>query len=149
MKMTLHTTHHHKELFNQQYLNCYRPNFDDTLKVSSWEHLEQIPTVTGTFVQATITSNLTEIGAAQPQLVSNFIIKLKQGNFPCLIIFILYPVLCKIQRCTVNAHTECSSLSANRQHIFFWHRNTTSIEFEDNSFMYAKHFRIIRFRKYK
>ena len=27
---------------------------DDTLKVGSWEHLEQIPTVRVTFVQATV-----------------------------------------------------------------------------------------------
>ena len=26
----------------QQYLSCYWPNFDETLKVSSWEHLEHI-----------------------------------------------------------------------------------------------------------
>ena len=29
----------------QQYLSCYWPDFDQTLKVGSWEHLEQIPTV--------------------------------------------------------------------------------------------------------
>ena len=29
------------------------PIFDETLQVGSWEHLEQIPTVTVTFVQAT------------------------------------------------------------------------------------------------
>ena len=28
-------------------------DFDETLQVGSWEHLEQIPTVTVTFVQAT------------------------------------------------------------------------------------------------
>ena len=26
----------------QQYLSCYRPNFDQTLKVGSWDNLEQI-----------------------------------------------------------------------------------------------------------
>ena len=31
----------------------YCTDFDQTLKVGSWEHLEQIPTVTVTFVQAT------------------------------------------------------------------------------------------------
>ena len=36
----------------QQYLSCYRPDFDETLQVGSWEHIEQIPTVTVTFVQA-------------------------------------------------------------------------------------------------
>ena len=56
----------------QEYLSCYWTNFDETLKASSWELLEQIPTVPGTFVQATITSNLTEIGTAQPQLVAVF-----------------------------------------------------------------------------
>ena len=34
-------------------LSCYRPDFNETLKVASWEHLEQILTVTVTFVQAT------------------------------------------------------------------------------------------------
>ena len=29
------------------------PNFDETLKIGSWEYLEQIPTVMVTFVQAT------------------------------------------------------------------------------------------------
>ena len=38
---------------SQQYLSCYWPDFDETLKVGSWEHLEQTLTVTGTFVQAT------------------------------------------------------------------------------------------------
>ena len=37
----------------QEYLSCYWPDFDDTLKKSSWEHVEQIPTVMVTFVQAT------------------------------------------------------------------------------------------------
>ena len=36
----------------QEYLSRYWPDFDETLNVSSCEHLEQIPTVTGTFVQA-------------------------------------------------------------------------------------------------
>ena len=34
-------------------LSCYWPNFHETLKVGSWEHLEHIPTVTVTFVQTT------------------------------------------------------------------------------------------------
>ena len=52
-KIVLHTHHHHhKELLDQQYLNCYLPNFDETLKVGSWEDLKQIPTVRLTFVQA-------------------------------------------------------------------------------------------------
>ena len=35
------------------YLSCYWPNLDQSLKVGTWEHLEQISAVTGTFVQAT------------------------------------------------------------------------------------------------
>ena len=37
----------------QEYLSCYLPNFEKTLKVGSWDYLEQIPSVTVTFVQAT------------------------------------------------------------------------------------------------
>ena len=37
----------------QQYISFYWPHLDQTLKVGSWEHLEQIPTVTVIFVQAT------------------------------------------------------------------------------------------------
>ena len=31
----------------KEYLSCYWPNFDQTLKVGSWDHLKHIPTVTG------------------------------------------------------------------------------------------------------
>ena len=34
-------------------INCYWPDFDQTLNVGTWEPLEQILTVTVTFVQAT------------------------------------------------------------------------------------------------
>ena len=37
----------------QQYISCYRPNFDKILKVGSWDLFEHIPTVKMTFVQAT------------------------------------------------------------------------------------------------
>ena len=51
------TTHHHHHHPPQtqcrQYLSCYWPDFDKTSKVASWEHLEQIPTIKLTFVQAT------------------------------------------------------------------------------------------------
>ena len=30
-----------------------KPDYDETLKIGSWEHLEQIPTVMVTFVEAT------------------------------------------------------------------------------------------------
>ena len=36
-----------------KYLSCYWPDFDQTLNVGTWEPLEQIPTVTVTFVNAT------------------------------------------------------------------------------------------------
>ena len=35
----------------EEYLSSNRPDFDETLKVGSWEHLEQITTVTVAFVQ--------------------------------------------------------------------------------------------------
>ena len=38
---------------HQEYLSFYWPDFDETLQVGSWEHLEKIATVTVTFVQAT------------------------------------------------------------------------------------------------
>ena len=38
---------------NQEYLSSNWTDFDETLKIGSWEHQEQIPTVTVTFVQAT------------------------------------------------------------------------------------------------
>ena len=37
----------------RQYLSCYWPDFDQTLKKAYWDHLEQIPAVTMTFVMAT------------------------------------------------------------------------------------------------
>ena len=52
MKMTAHT-HPTTETQYQQYLSCYSLDFDETLKVGSCEHKEQIPTVMVTFVQAT------------------------------------------------------------------------------------------------
>ena len=38
----------------QQYLGCYWPDLDPTLHKTSWEHIQQITTVTTTFVQTTI-----------------------------------------------------------------------------------------------
>ena len=35
------------------YLSSYWPDFDQTLKVDSWDPLQQMSTVTVTFVQAT------------------------------------------------------------------------------------------------
>ena len=55
MKMTVQATPppHPTQTQCHQYLSCYWSDFDETLKVGSWEHLEHIPTVTMTFVQAT------------------------------------------------------------------------------------------------
>ena len=47
------TPPHPTETQCQQYLSCYWPDVDETLKVGSCEHLEQIPTVRVTFVHAT------------------------------------------------------------------------------------------------
>ena len=60
-KIGLHTTTHppttHSptttQTLRQQYLSCYCPDFDQTLSVVPWEHIQQISTVTVTFVQAT------------------------------------------------------------------------------------------------
>ena len=53
--MTLHTTTPPPTTETQcvQYLSCYWPDFDETLNVGSWEHLEQIPSVTVTYFRAT------------------------------------------------------------------------------------------------
>ena len=37
----------------QQYLSCYWPDLDQTFNKGSWEHKQQITTVTTTFVKAT------------------------------------------------------------------------------------------------
>ena len=48
LRMTLHTPPHHPtQTQYQQYFSSYWPDFDETLKVGSLGHLEQIPTVTG------------------------------------------------------------------------------------------------------
>ena len=51
----LYNHHHHPPTQTQcqQYLSCDWPDFDETLKVGSCEHLEPIPTVRVTFVHAT------------------------------------------------------------------------------------------------
>ena len=54
--MTVQTppTHHPPtQTQYQQYLSCYWPDFDETLKVGSCEHLEQISIFRLTFVHAT------------------------------------------------------------------------------------------------
>ena len=51
-KMTLHTTPP-TETQCYHYLSCYWPDFDETFKVGSCEHLEHISTVRVTFVHVT------------------------------------------------------------------------------------------------
>ena len=46
-------THPLTETQYQQYLSCFLLDFDETLKVGSCDHLEQITTVMVTFVHAT------------------------------------------------------------------------------------------------
>ena len=54
MQKYLYTTHPTPTQTKwQQYLSCYRPDFDQTLKVGSWEHLEQILAVRVTYNHAT------------------------------------------------------------------------------------------------
>ena len=52
--MTVQTPPHPTETQCQQYLRCYWPDFDETLKVRAWEDLEQIPTVMVTFFSSNI-----------------------------------------------------------------------------------------------
>ena len=40
----------------QEYLSSNLPDFDETLKIDSWEHLEQISIVMATYFQATFFS---------------------------------------------------------------------------------------------
>ena len=50
----------------QEYLSCYWPDFYETLKVASWEHLEKILTVMVIFVQATFAQvTFVHIGISQ------------------------------------------------------------------------------------
>ena len=52
--MTAHNYHHPPHKLNVSNISVVTlPDFDQTLKVGSWEYLEQIPIVTVTFVQAT------------------------------------------------------------------------------------------------
>ena len=68
--MNLHTTPSTQTQY-QQYLRYYWPDLDETLNVGSWEHLEQISTVTVTFVQATYMSreNLSISGISKLLLI--------------------------------------------------------------------------------
>ena len=56
-KIGLHTItthpHHPPHKLLDSNISCYWPNFDQTLDIGPWEHLQQIPAVTVTFFQAT------------------------------------------------------------------------------------------------
>ena len=49
----------------QQYLSCYWTDFDQILKVGSWDLSEHIPNVTMTFVQTTFLRHLYILGISQ------------------------------------------------------------------------------------
>ena len=57
-KLTLHYHHPSKEIQYQQYISCYWPNFNQTLKVSSWDQLEQLLNLTMTFIYIRNTSTV-------------------------------------------------------------------------------------------
>ena len=50
----------------QQYLSCYQPDLDQTLNKGSWEHIQQITTVTTTLVQVTFV-HISNISAFQAE----------------------------------------------------------------------------------
>ena len=50
----------------QQYVSCYWPDLDQTLNKGSWEHIQQITTVTTTLVQGTFV-HISNISAFQAE----------------------------------------------------------------------------------
>ena len=60
----------------KEYLSWYWPDFDQTLKEGSWDHLSQIPTVTVTFVHATFVLetlvHIRNISAVTDQILTRF-----------------------------------------------------------------------------
>ena len=63
----------------QEYLSCYWPDFDETLQVGSWEHLEKIPTITVTFVEAAFVQVTLSISKISQLLLTWFNETLKVG----------------------------------------------------------------------
>ena len=58
----------------QEYLSCYWPDYEQTLKVSSWDHLKQMPTVTlvqAIFVLATFV-HISNISAFADLIMTKF-----------------------------------------------------------------------------
>ena len=58
----------------QEYLSCYSADFDQNLKVGSWDHLDHIQAVVVTFVQTTFVlttfvhiSNISAVNTHHPQ----------------------------------------------------------------------------------
>ena len=56
----------------QEYLSCYWPDFDQTLKVGSWDYFEQISTIAVTFVQATFIRQHLSISGKSQLLLTRF-----------------------------------------------------------------------------
>ena len=72
------------------YLSSYWPDFDQTLKVGSWDPLEQIPTVMVTFVQATFVPETFVLFRNISPVTDPILTKLFGPNF-CRPIFMLDP----------------------------------------------------------
>ena len=71
-----------------EYLSCYQPDFDQTLKEGSWEHLEEFPNVMVIFVQTTHVL-ATFVHVSNISTVTNlFLTKLLGSNFVGLLIFV-------------------------------------------------------------
>ena len=77
----------------KEYLSWYWPDFDQTLKEGSWDHLSQIQTVTVTFVHATFVLetlvHIRNISAVTDQILTRFF----SPNFLQTLIF-LDPKIC-------------------------------------------------------
>ena len=62
----------------QQYLSCYWPNLDQILNKGSWEYIQQITTVTTTFVRQHLSWGHMSISAISKLLLAWFCSNLKQ-----------------------------------------------------------------------
>ena len=74
--------HHHTLTGTQcwQYLSCYWPDLDQTLNKGSLEHIQQITTVTTTFVQTTfVLGTFVHIRNKSISKLNTFDISLVQG----------------------------------------------------------------------
>ena len=72
----------------QQYLRCYWPDLDQTLNKGSWEHIQQITTVTTTFVQETFVLwtfvHISNISAGSGQIwIKQRILEIYTTDYKC------------------------------------------------------------------